>query len=56
MVLLHRPHLILMPSASVLALGADAALFAGWDLRLRAGAQAVGVQVAPLGSLPAGEP
>ena len=42
--------------ASVLALGADAALFAGWDLRLRAGARAVGVQLAPMDSLPAGEP
>lgn len=41
--------------ASVLALGADAALFAVWDQRLRAGAQAVGVQLAPIASWPAGE-
>ena len=33
--------------ASVLAVGAADALFAGWDQRLRAGAQSAGVQLAP---------
>lgn len=35
--------------ASLLAVGAMDTLFAVWDQRLRAGAQSVGVQVAPLG-------
>lgn len=34
--------------ASLLAVGADATLFAAWDQRLRAGAQSAGVQLAPL--------
>ena len=35
--------------ASLLAVGAADTLFAVWDQRLRAGAQSVGVQVAPMG-------
>ena len=35
--------------ASLLAVGATETLFAVWDERLRAGAKAAGVQLAPLG-------